>query len=248
MKKLLVSILIIVAIFAATGCSSQNKLEEAAFLTVSEYWWFYDETTGESEKMRFSADGTFYWGCECGEPIGDSDLYELYEYDADTGTILLYNNYDATSMKMEVLDYSDYHILLKIDGHVKDYTCGNGMAGEMDMISPEMYISGYNMYGWITETDGENAVVGPYDYDGDVEYPENAFKSYPLADNIRFFSLQITSVMDADTGDTSHEVEFDDMDYESGISALDMGYGFIWFNDNMEIRKVVYYGSTCIQE
>ena len=53
-----------------------------------------------------------------GEPIGDSDCYELFDYDTETSIIKLYNDYDDMSMELEVLDYSDYHLLLKMDGEV----------------------------------------------------------------------------------------------------------------------------------
>ena len=72
--------------------------------------------------MSFHDDFTFYWGCECGEPIGDSDCYELYDYDKETSTIKLYNDYDDMAMEIVVLDYSDYHLLLRVDGNIKDFT------------------------------------------------------------------------------------------------------------------------------
>ena len=182
MKKLIICLVLLMTIFCVTGCSgNQVNKEDVKFLTAAEYWWFYDEVTGESEKMAFREDGTFYWGCECGEPIGDSDCYELYDYDKETQVIKLYNEYDDTSMEMKVLDYSDYHLMLEQNDEIKDYTCDN--LG-LDVANSETYFKDYNMVGWIMDVNNGQAVVGPYDYDGDVEYPENAMKAYDLAEDI----------------------------------------------------------------
>ena len=91
-------------------------------MTASENWYHYNEVTGENEKMRFNDDSTFYWGCECGETVGDSDCYEFFDYDKTSSMITLYNGYDDMSMELEVLDYSDDHILLKIGEEIIDFT------------------------------------------------------------------------------------------------------------------------------
>ena len=111
------------ALFMLSGCGKQtDRTKDADFLTASENWYHYNEVTGENEKMRFNDDSTFYWGCECGEPVGDSDCYEIFDYDKTSSMITLYNGYDDMSMELEVLDYSDDHILLKIGEEIIDFT------------------------------------------------------------------------------------------------------------------------------
>lgn len=105
------------------GCQKKTASpEDVEFLTGSKYWYHYNEVTGENEKMHFDEDFSFYWGCECGEPIGDSDCYELYDYDKETSIIRLYNEYDDMTMELEVLDYNEDSLSLRIDGEIKDYT------------------------------------------------------------------------------------------------------------------------------
>ena len=250
MKRLIVCILLIAGLAVFAGCSSERTAspKDVEFLTASDYWWFYDAVSGESEKMSFSEDFTFYWGCACGEPIGASDLYELYDYDKETQIITLYNDYDNTSMKMKVLDYNDYHILLEIDGIIKDYTSMEGMYGEPYIENLAEYLGGYNMYAWFIEGQGRSVVVGPYDYDGDIEYPDNAFKNYPLSYDIEFYDLQVTTVEDVDTGEAEQDVLYEQLTEREGFERLESGFGFIWFNDEMEIEKITFYGSICIQE
>ena len=112
--------IMLLALFMMTGCSNHaSSSEDISFLTASEYWYHFDEVTGENEKMSFHEDFSFYWGCECGEPIGDSDCYELFDFDEETSIVKLYNDYDDMSMELEVLGYSDYHLLLKMEGEIK---------------------------------------------------------------------------------------------------------------------------------
>lgn len=238
MKKLIICSLLLITALCFTGCGDRQAGKgEVAFLQSSEYWWFYDEVTGESEKMSFKEDFTFYWGCECGEPIGDSDCYELYDYDKETQTIRLYNGYDDTSMEMKVLDYSDYHLMLEQNGDIKDYTC---TETGIDVPNSEEYFKDYNMHAWVVDANSEEAVLGPSDYDGDVEYPDNAMKAYPLADGIVFYDLMVYREID-DDGEYC-EVTHKKLNREEGLAAMDGGYGFIWFNEDMEIEKITYFG------
>lgn len=244
MKRLIFFLIMIVCIAAFTGCSIHKTADtDAEFLTSSDYWWFYDEVTGEYEKMSFSDDGTFYWGCECGEPVGDSDLYELYDFDEETHSIRLYNGYDDASMEMIVLDYSDYHLLLDQNGEIKDYTCDE--LG-LDVANSEEYFKDYNMVGWIVDFNNGQAVVGPYDYDGDVEYPDNAMKAYDLAENVVFYNVQVRKVIYYDGEEC--EITYDGMTWENGMEAMEGSFCFIWFNDNMEIEKITYYGEVDVWE
>ena len=241
MKKLSVCVILIMCMAVFAGCGDRQAGKgDIEFLTASDSWWFYDEVTGESEKMSFNDDFTFYWGCECGEPVGYSDCLELYDYDKETQTIRLYNDYDDTSMEMKVLDYSDYHLMLEQDGEIKDYTCDE-LGLEVD--NSEEYFRDYNMVGWVVDFNNGQAVVGPYDYDGDVEYPDNAMKAYDLAEDVEFYDVQVTTrILDDEENTELTKTDYRPLDREEGMEMLDGSFGFIWFNDNMEIEKYTYFG------
>lgn len=247
MKKLILCGILMIAltIFAGCGDSYTSSAQDAAFLTSTEYWWRYDEVTGEYEKMCFSEDLSFYWGCECGEPIGASDIYDRYAYDEKTNTIKLYSGDDETSMQMTVLDYSDYHLLLEIDGEIKDYTY---LRSDMYIEDAETYISGYNMFGWFIESDGKEAVVGPFNYDGDIEYPDNAMKAYAISKEAVFYDLQTETRLNVKENEETMDVSYEKLTRGEGLSRMENGFAFIWFNDAMEIEKVIYYGAVYMQE
>lgn len=241
MKKALVCFLMLTFMIFAAGCGTSKHPE---FLTASECWYFYDEVTGENEKMRFHDDGSFYWGCECGEPVGNSDCYEQYAYDEKTNTIRLYNGYDDMELIMEVLDYSDYHLLLKIDGEIKDYTY---IDYDYDVADAEKYMKDYAMVASIVDGNAEEAVLTHYNYDGDVEYPENTRKAYPLAEDVKFYDLQVfTHYKDGNL--VENKTTYRELPKEEAVEYLDSNSGFIWFNENMEIEKITYYGAVTYED
>ena len=249
MKKLFVVALVMVMIFSFSGCGNNSDGKDLIkIVTASEYWYHYDEVTGENEKMSFGEDGEFYWGCECGEPIGDSDLLELYDYDADAGVIKLYNDFDDYSMNVEVVDFSDYHLLLEIEGEIKDFTnIDPDVPGALSIENPEKYVAGYSGEFHTISGDEDSVVLTHFDYDGDVEYPENAFKEYTFAEDVKFFSLNVQTRMKDDEIVRLDE-EFTEIDKESAIVGMEGGAAFVWFNDNLEISKMLFYGAVTVQE
>ena len=249
MKKLFVLVVVVAMIFSFSGCGdSQAEKDFVKVLTTSEYWYHFDEVTGENEKMSFGEDEEFYWGCECGEPIGDSDLLELYEFDAGDGVIKLYNDFDDYSMDVEVLDYSDYHLLLKVDGKIKDYTSAlPDVKGALNVDDTKQFLTGYSGEFHTISGDADSVVLTHFDYDGDVEYPENAFKEYTFADDVEFCSLTAnTHIVDGQV--VSHNEDFTEIDKESAIVSMEGGAAFVWFNDNLEISKMMFYGSVISEE
>ena len=88
----------------------------------------------------------FFYHCECGEPVGDSDCYDKYRYEEDEKLITLYNDYDDSEKEIKVLSYNVLHLLLEIDGEIHDFS-----TVAMDNISSfwteqgETYLSGYEI-------------------------------------------------------------------------------------------------------
>ena len=246
-RIMVVCTLLVSGVFMMAGCGggSSSSAKDVEFLTASEYWYHYDEITGESEKMRFSEDFTFYWGCECGEPVGDSDCYELYDYDNEASTIKLYNGYDDMSMEMEVLGYSDYHLLLKIDGAIKNYTYAE--TG-LEITDSEKYLSGYSGEFSMIGGNDEEIELGPFDYDGDVEYPENAIAAYKFSDDAEVYTLYTyRHIVDGQVVEDS--ADYQQISLEEAIANLEYGgYGFVWFNDDLEVEKLLVYGDSVFEE
>ena len=230
------------AVFMLSGCGNQtDQTKDADFLSASEYWYHYNEVTGENEKMRFNDDATFYWGCVCGEPVGDSDCYEFFDYDKASSMITLYNGYDDMSMELEVLDYSDDHILLKIGEEITDFSC---CEIELNVVDSEKYLDGYSGVFFVSDANEEEIVLGPSDYDGDEAYPDNAWKTYPFADDVEMYSLfTFTKIEDGQV--VENTVDYKEINMNEAFEHIEHGgYGFVWFNQNLEVSKVLFYGET----
>jgi len=248
MKKRLFTLCTTIAfsLFLLTGCHEQASLiEDIEFLTASEYWYHYDEVTGECEKMSFNEDFTFYWGCECGEPVGNSDCYELYDYDKESSIIRLYNDYDDMSLELEVLDYSDYHILLKTEGKIKAYTYSD--TG-IELENSEKYMDGYSGEFTFLDANAEEIVLGPFDYDGDVEYPDNAVKAYSFSDDVKFHTLfTFTQIKDGEV--VENTVDYEEITMEEALYHIEYGAGgFVWLDDELQVNKILIYGATIAEE
>ena len=59
-------------------------------------------------------------------------------------------------------------------------------------------------------------------------------------EDIVFYDVQVKKEI-SDDGEYC-EITYDEMSLEDGMEALDGGFGFIWFNDYMEIEKFTYLG------
>lgn len=247
LKTIVACTVLVSSIFMMTGCGGEGSalVKDVEFLTVSEYWYHFDELTGENEKMSFKEDGSFYWGCECGEPVGNSDCYELYDYDKGISVIKLYNGYDDTSMKMELISYSDYHILLKIDGKIKNYTY---TETGLEVSGGEKYLSGYSGEFTVIDGNDEEVVLGPFDYDGDVEYPEAAIETYELSDDVDAYTLYTYKhIVDGETIEDS--TDYQQISFEELVANFEYGgHSFVWFNDELKIEKILFYGDRVFEE
>lgn len=125
-KRMNLKILILFLIMVSTvsfvaGCTGQKESdkENDLFFADKEYYC-YDETLGENLVIRFGKDGSFSYHCECGEPVGDSDLYEKYSYDEEKGVITLLGEDDMSS-EIQIVDHTDSELTLKINGEVKKF-------------------------------------------------------------------------------------------------------------------------------
>ena len=122
------------------------------------------------------------------------------------------------------------------------------IESEFNIPEPEKYLADYSTYGCFVEGDMTSVVIGPFDYDGDVEYEDDAFTTYGIAEDAEFYNYEVTRTVDSDSGEENQEAAYgqisgDDLEY-----LLNSGFGFIWLNDSNEITKIVFYGELEIQE
>ena len=245
-------------LFLLVGCTpeklseDQKKVpEEAKFLTENQ-WAYYDANTGETEKLTFGKDFTFFYNCECGEPIGDSDIYDMWRYDAENETIYMTISYEDEEIEEEpirIIKNNGYRLVLEINGEIKAFEACNDWyyAPEVNYEYAE-YFKGYNARTAMTSLEGDVLTVAPYYYDGDIKEHRDLQNDEKLAENAVFFELSIHSVMKDE--EIASDFNFTELTKEDVALLIDGGggNGFVWYNENLEIEKILFYGEIIIQE
>lgn len=82
---------------------------------------------GDTERIYFSEDGSYGYYCLCGNPVGNSDLYDSYVYDKETNTIKLINSYGGKSELIKIKEVSELKLVLDFDGKEKTFYSTEGM-------------------------------------------------------------------------------------------------------------------------
>lgn len=243
-QTMIAAIIIVVVGIVLVGCSNSDERPE--FLTAHE-WIHYDSACDET--ISFGDDGHFaYYGDE-GNPVGDSDLYDKYSYDSESEEIKLKPDGD---MSIKVLRHEKSRLLLDIDGDVKEFFdekdkliaegAPQNLAYDTDNV-----VSGFSSYLAIIGKDGDKIVTAPANYDGDD--PE--FKEYELseklADNIEFYSW--TYNVDETGTSVNTQSSCRKLTAKGAYRLIESGaaVGFVWYNENAEIKKIVFWGSTIAQ-
>ena len=237
MKRILTIVMIGILL---VGCGKTN------FLT-DHNWAHYDSTCIET--IYFGKDGHFSYYSDEGNPIKDSDLYDQYTYDSKNKEIVLNPKGD---MSIQVLRYEKSRLLLNIDGDVKEFFDEKDKI--MDDSNPsglaydsENIMNGSSSYLAILSKDGSEIITAPANYDGDD--PE--FKEYELsetlADHAEFYSW--TYDVDQSQEPMITESTYNKLTEDEATNIIKNGsaIGFVWYNAQAKITKIVFFGSTIRQ-
>ena len=106
----------------------------------------------------------------------------------------------------------------------------------------ESYLDGYDGYLALISVDGDTMRISSSNYDGDAK-DNFIVKEVKIAENVTYSELTIYTVIN-DKGETSTDtyVELTSEDMEAILDST-LGIGFVWFNDDMEIEKIMFYGA-----
>lgn len=256
MKKMLAGMLFLMQIILITGCTQESaeKVNDIQVDFADKEWLFYNEVTAEHLCLNFGSDGSYSYHCQCGEPVGNSDLYERYEYDSESGVITLSNDYDDETDEIKVLGYNEYHLLLKIDGEIKDFVLiEHDTSSNFYSLEGESYLEGYESRCTVVDIKDGKLVYGPVNYDPEGAYENGPFEEYELAENVPFFELFIqryNSIQGGEEYEESYDVAFTEIGEEEIGYILDAGAGaaFLWFDDELKVEKIVFWGENSVTE
>lgn len=242
-------ILCLILLFGVTACdnigSKKSKGAYPDFLINRD--WEYN-TISCAEILRFREDGTFSYYEVCGNPVGDSDCYETYSYDEGTGTITAYGYDDSIEdLEIDVLRYTNDSLLVSIEGVIKEFYT----YSEVPNVSDDMYeqVRDYSAYTAIGNISDGMIKTAPSNVDMDAGGRE-LVREEKLSDEVLFYQIdeKIVHVKGDEPDRTT--VEYAELSREDAVQLGENGFsaGFIWYDDNLEITKIVYYGLLEIWE
>lgn len=260
-SKFIYYVLIVISILVLVGCSSENRakspkkakfkiVDETYKILVNGEWKHYDSNLGENLCISFLKNGEFYYHCECGEPVGDSDCYDKYEYKKG-GKLRIYMSEDKNDNKeIKILHYNDKCLNIELDGeNIEFYN-----AKKSDNTFVHMYMYGcekcnkelekYSGYDSVISIDKKSneMIVAPFDYEKGKD-DKGYLRFVKLADNVQIYKLDIASETDDAGNLKEHKCSYkkvDDKDIEKTIDKFSK-CALITYNKNAEVDKVIFY-------
>jgi len=111
----------------------------------------------------------------------------------------------------------------------------------------EKYFSGYSAEGFVIRGNTAEVVLGPCDYDGDVEYPDNAFNTYEFTDDAKAYVLYTYRHI-VNGEEAENDVDYRKISMEDAVNEMQSGYAYVWFENELKISKILFYGSLVVEE
>lgn len=244
MKKIIaISISLLILISSLVVLFFFDKGDNCDFL-INGNWECYDQNIGETIRMTFNKDGEYFYNCACGEPVGDSDAYDSYKYDANEKVIKL-SGPDTFKSEIKILYWDEFYLVLKFPEYTRVFENAEKDIEEisykksvgLEKETPALFTA-------LGFKNGE-LKVAPFNYDGDARgmFKENIF-TLKVAENATFKTISETFVNDKRT--ERDEKVLTEKDYE--YFGEYYSHGYTLFNDNGEIQKIIFYGRTEVFE
>jgi len=245
-KKLftfLAVVLVVVAIGATVIISASQKeqaSDECKFLTDGD-WAHYDENIGENLIISFNEDYSYYYHCECGEPVGSSDVLERFSYDKKKQKINLYGC-DGEKEQIDVIYADEDSLCLKIDGEALTFKNRDSKLDVSLRECAEEYVNEDFLPLSVLSYKNGKITLAPYDYDGDAR---DSFADYiftlKTSDDIKFISVNVKEEQGEETMEV-YELTKEDRQY---VGEYYTG-GFVEINGEGKVSAVVFYGELII--
>lgn len=243
MKKKIIAF-VLAGMMVLGGCAG-DRLSDIELSMTENQWYHLNQITGEHEKMTFGEDRLFMYNCECGEPVGNSDLYDSFRYEEDN---VILSGEGEEDWVVPVLTYSDYHMILNVDGQVIDFL-NEEYAGEVPLIDIkyEELIDGYTGFYSVLGAKDDAVTMNMPGYDGDIKEQRALNEDYVLDENCEFINMDIYREV-SDDGEYK-EVTVDKMTRKEAKEFMEYGAAaFVWMDENLEVQKMMFWGERIIYE
>ncbi len=252
MKKLLTTLLLITMLLSVTECGTGvSGLQEEETISAEEYprllarkIWKHPVITCEADEkctqlLYLSTFGKCCYYEECGKGIGNSLSYKNYSYDEETGIITIYGEDKTAEVgEMKIIRYDDEILLLQTDMGVVEFY----YDGPAPSVSEECraYMDGYSSYCNVVDLKGDSVLIGGIRYSGNTdELAEDR-----LASDAQIYILDIQTLVIGTTETSTHTYTEISKEELGQVISEEPSTAFIWYNDNLEVEKIVCYKVT----
>lgn len=245
-KKLLtflaVALSIVAVVVTVIICASpkEQQSDECKFLTDGD-WVHYDENIGENLIISFNEDYNYYYHCECGEPVGASDVLERFSYNKKKQQINLYGC-DGEKAQIDVIYADNDSLCLKIDGEALTFKNRDSKLEVSLRECAEEYVKEGALPLTVLSFEKGKITLAPYNYDGDAR---DSFADYiftlDTTDDISFVSVSVKEERGEETMEV-YELTKEDHQY---VGEYYTG-GFVEINGEGKVSSVVFYGELII--
>ncbi len=227
---------------------TEKSNEKTIYADASKYliegdWSRYDDNIGEALNITFTEDGEYYYSCDCGEPVGNSDIYDSYSYDKESKTIIL-SCCDGEKDEIRIMYADDDYLMLSIEDEAHIFKNNNSKLNNAVHESAQQYVP-----------EGESAVltvlayedgiftVAPYNYDHDAR---RSFKDriYTLEadDDIYFHWAAVTVENDEEAYVEEYRLDKEDISHIGEYFT----YGYLAIGEDGQVEQITFYGETWI--
>lgn len=252
MKKILTTLLLISMVLSVAGCgTSVSGATEDESINASEYpkllvkkvWKHPVITCATDEKctqlLYLSTFGKCCYYEGCGKGVGESLSYKNYSYDEDTGMITVYGEDKTVEVgQMKIIRYDDKTLLLQTDMGVTEFY----YEGAAPSVAEECreYMTDYSSYCKVVELKGNSVMIGATHYSGNTD----ELAEDKLASDVQIYMLDIQTLVKGSTETSTHTYTEISKDELGQIIGDEPSVAFVWYNDNLEVEKIVCYKVT----
>ena len=229
-KRLLVLllILIIIVFFFHNG-------DNGDFL-INGDWNSYDENIGENVGVAFLENGEYFYNCDCGEPVGASDAFDSYKYDAEKKTIKL-SGPDNFKDEIKILYADDYFLVLKFSDNTTRVfeNSNNKIETTIDFKKFEL-IEGMTLQLNLLDFSDGKLTVAPFNYDRDAH---ESFENHIFKVGVSK-KLSVTSITEEYHNGKLTKTDKQTLEIKDLNDSINSGY--FQFNNEGLVEKIVLYG------
>ena len=248
-KKPFIIIILLAAVLIGAGviiaqCLMFGSASEPHPYLSAGRWAHYDEIIGENLNITFGEDGGYFYACDCGEPVGDSDIYDSYKYNSKTGVITL-SGPDGEKAEAKLVYCDKYYLALVIDGAFSLFENTDCPVVDQPHESAAHYIPENAPLLAVLAFDSEkrSLTVAPYDYDGDAaDLFEDAVTDLDFSEQLDFYDVSVR-VENGEASVTKTPV----MPYKYNLIGEDYSHGYVTFDDEGRVTGAVFYGELIVQ-